>query len=190
MSSSASETQVRWVALVAATGTGAYAFPLTVPWHLLCLAVPSVAGIVVCHTRVRRSMWAALCIVVFAAVLKGHLPSPLAAAVVSASALAMAAAPAMGAAIVVMNVSLVMTTQEIIADTMHSAHLEAAGPALTAIVILLLARLGFVRHAVGTGALSIFAAWGADYMRLPPEVAMAVAALPACGLAALMVLHE
>src|SRR5262245_14037272 len=130
MSSSVSNTPVRWAAIVAAAGTGAYALPLTVPWHLLCLVVSAVGGIGVSHTGARRTVWAALCTVVAAAVLMGHLPSPLAAAGVSASALAMAAAPALGAAIVAMHVSLVMTLQAIVAETLHTAGLEAAGPSL------------------------------------------------------------
>lgn len=190
MSSSASETHVPWAALAAAAGTGAYALPLTVPWHILLLAVSSIAGMVLCRTRARRWIWAALCAVVFTAVLSGYLPSPLAAAVVSASALTMFSAAAIAAAILIMNISVTATIQEFVAETISSAGLEAAGPTLIAIMILLLARFRFVVHAVGAGVLSVLGAWVAGYTKLSPETAMAIAALPACGLAALMVRDE
>ena len=187
MSSSANETRLPWVALAAVAGVGAYSFPLIVPWHILLLAVSGIAGVFMCRTRAERSVWSGLCVVVFAAVLKGYLPSPLAAAVVSASALTMSSAPAIAAAILAMHVSVTATVQESIAETISSASLEVAGPALLAIIILTLAGFRFVGYAVGAGGLSVFAAWGSDYINLPPEVAMAVTALPACGLAALMV---
>lgn len=191
MSSSASETSVRrWASLTATAGIAAYAFPLIVPWHVLFLGVSVVAGIALSRTAARRSLWATFCTIVLAGVLLGHLPSPLAAAVVSASVLTMANAPAVGAAILAMNFSLAMTMQEIVADTIHLASLEVAAPALVAIAILLLARVSFAWPAVGTAALTVPAAWIAAHTMLSPPIAMAVAALPACGLAAVMVRHE
>lgn len=190
MSSSASKTDTRLAALVAAAGTGAYVFPLIVPWHILFIVIPTIAGIFLFPTRVRRSVWVAFCTLVLVAVLMGRLSSPLAAAVVSATLLAMSAAPSLGAAIMIMNISAAATMQEIVADTIYSADLEAAGPALIAIAILSLARPRFVPLASGAATMSIGAAWIANYAALPPEIALAIVALPACGLAGWMVPHE
>jgi hypothetical protein len=90
----------------------------------------------------------------------------------------------------IMNISAAATMQEIVAETIHSAGLEAAGPALIAIAILSLAQPRFLPLASGAAAMSIGAAWVANYTALPPEIALALAALPACGLAGWMVPHE
>ena len=44
MSFSANEARTPWVAVAAASGTGAFALPMVVPWHLLCLLVAAGAG--------------------------------------------------------------------------------------------------------------------------------------------------
>ena len=190
MLSSASENHLPWVALAAAVGTGAYAFPLIVPWHILLVVVSGIAGVFVCRSRARRAVWACLCVVVFIAVLMGYLPSPLAVAVVSASILTMYSAAGIAVAILALHVSVTATIQEYIAEILSLAGLEPAGPALIAIAILMLAGFRFAGYAVVAAGLSVFAAWGTNYINLPPEVVMAVAALPACGLAALMVRDE
>jgi hypothetical protein len=139
MLSSASENRLLWAALAAAAGTGAYAFPLIVPWHILLVVVSGIAGVLVCRTRARRAVWACLCIVVFTAVLMGYLASPLAVAVVSASILTMSSAGGIAVAILALHVSVTATIQEYIAEILSLAGLEPAGPALIAIAILMLA---------------------------------------------------
>ena len=128
MSSSVSESRLPWAVLTAAAGTGAYALPMVVPWHILLLGFSSIAGIVLCQSRARRSLWAVLCALVLISVLLGYLPSTLAAAVVSASALTLYSATAVAIAVLAMNVSMTMTIQEYVAEAISSMGLEAAGP--------------------------------------------------------------
>src|SRR6266566_7934931 len=193
MSSSATESHGRTAilaAVLAAAGTGAYVFPLIVPWHPLILVISAAIGIFLLPNGTRRWIWCALCIVTLLGVLAGGLPSPFAAAIVSASALSVSAVPAVALAILVMHTSLASTVQEIIADTIHSARVETAGPALIAIGILFFVRLRMGWYAIGAALLSICAAWIANStIRLPP-ITMTIAALPACGLAALIVTRK
>jgi hypothetical protein len=108
----------------------------------------------------------------------------MAAAIVAASALSVSAAPGVPFAILVMHTSLVSTVQEVVADTIYSARIETAGPALVAIGLLLFARLRLGWYAIGAALLSICAAWIANSTIQSPPITMTIAALPACGLAA------
>jgi hypothetical protein len=190
MLSSVSEKPLPWISLAAAAGTGAYAFPLIVPWHIFILAACGVAGIGLCRTRTRRLIWSVLFTVVFIAVLTGYVSSTLAAAVVSASVLAMSSTVAIAAAILLMHISTIATIQEFVADRISWLGLESAGPSLIAISILLLARFHFSGRAFVAGVLSVLVAWAADLINLSPEMTMALVALPVCGLSVLMVRDE
>ncbi len=179
-----------WTALLAAIGTGAYAFPLIIPWHVLLLFASVFTGFVFHRSGLKRIAWATLCFIVVIAVLKGYLPSPLATAVVSASALSVSGAPILGIAVLLMHFSVTMTAQEIVGSALHLANLEAAGPALVASGVLLLVRLRYFGYALAAAALAVLAAWISAYVVLRPEVAMAISAIPACGLAALVTRQE
>ena len=85
-----------------------------------------------------------------------------------------------------MNPSLAATMQGFVAAGLHSAGLEAAGPALMAIAVLWLARPRFAHYAVGAGTASMFLAWVTTRLLPYPEAVMAAAAVPACGLTAFM----
>jgi hypothetical protein len=146
-------------AVLAAAGTGAFVLPLIVPWHPLILVISAAVGIFLLPNGTRRRIWCALCTVTLLGVLAGALPSPMAAAIVAASALSVSAAPGVAFAILVMHTSLVSTVQEVVADTIYSARIETAGPALVAIGLLLFARLRLGWYAIGAALLSICAAW-------------------------------
>jgi hypothetical protein len=171
-------------AVLAAAGTGAYVLPLIVPWHPLILVISAAVGIFLLPNGTRRWIWCALCIVTLLGVLAGALPSPFAAAIVAASALSVSAAPAVALAILVMHTSLASTVQEAIADTIHSARVETAGPPLIAIGLLFFARLRLSSYTIGAALLSLCASWIANSTIRSPPIIMTIAALPACGLAA------
>jgi hypothetical protein len=177
-------------AILAAAGTGAYVFPLIVPWHPLIFVISAAVGIFLIPDGTKRWIWCAICIVTLFGVLAGGLPSPFALAIVSASALSVSALPAMAIAILVMHISLASTVQEILADTIHSSRVETAGPALIAIGVLFFARLRLGWYAIGAALLSICAAWIANFTIRSPQITMTIAALPACGLAALLAIQK
>jgi hypothetical protein len=187
MSFLATESHARAAILagaLAAAGTGAYVLPLIVPWHPLILVISAAAGIFLLPNGTTRWIWCALFIVTLLGVLAGALPSAFAAAIVAASALSVSAAPAVALAILVMHTSLAATVQEVVADTIYSARVETAGPALIAMALLSFARLRLSWYTIGAALLSIGAAWiGNSTIRSPP-ITMILAALPACGLAA------
>jgi hypothetical protein len=190
MSSSASELHARWAPSIAAAGTAAYAFPLIVPWHILFLLIAAGAGLALMATATTRLIWSAVCVAVLVAVLLGQMPSPLAAAVISASLLGMSGLPSIGAAILTMHISVVATVQDYVAESISAVGVEAAGPALVAVGILWLARASYGWYAVASGALSILIACAVARAIHSPEGAMALSALPACALAALAARHE
>src|SRR6266511_4675328 len=123
MSFSANESHVR-TAVLAAAGTGAYVFPLIVPWHPLIFVISAGVGTFQLPRGTPRWIWCAACIVTLVAVFVGVLPSRLAAAIASASALSVSAAPAVAVAILALHTSMASTLQEIVAGTIHSGHVE------------------------------------------------------------------
>jgi hypothetical protein len=192
MSFSATEGRGRMAvaAVLAAAGTGAYVFPLIVPWHPLIFVISAAAGIFLLPIGTTRWIWCAVCLATLSGVLAGVLPSPFAAAIVSASALSVSAGPALTLAILTMHTSLASTVQEIVADAIHSARVETAGPALIAIAVLFFTRLRLGWYAIGAAFLSVCAAWIANSTMRSPQITMTIAALPACGLAALVVTRK
>ncbi len=191
MSSSVNSPKGGWAAAVAlVAGIGAYTFPLVVPWHILFLLVAAVAGVPLAQSMARRAVWAALCVVILVAVLLGHLSSVFSAAIISACALAMWSAATLGVAVLALNMSVAMTMQEGIGEAMHHYGLEAAGPAIVAIAALVLARPRLAGHATFAAGLSVLAAWITNRMMLMPQASMALAALPACGFAVLVVRRD
>lgn len=173
--------------MVAAAGVGAYAFPLIVPWHIIFLLTAVLTGASAVQAGLARWGWALLSFLVIVAVLRGDLSSTLAAAMISAATLAVLNFPAASIAVMVMNLAVAGTAQEMLADAFHKLHIEAAGPAIIAIAILSFANRRVVLHATVFAALSVMLAWAANQLSSNPTIPMALASLPACGFAILVV---
>ena len=175
MSFSAIDARNLQGAAAAVAGIGAYAFPLNAPWHMIFLLMAMFAGVSAVQAGLARWAWALLSFVVVVAVLRGDLSSTLAAAMVSAATLAVLNFSAASIAIMVMNLAVASTAQEMFADALHQIHIEAAGPAIISIIILSFVNRSLVFHATGFAVLSVLLAWAANQLSSNATIPMALA---------------
>lgn len=186
MQSSADSIRGRWTAIAGAVGAGAYAFPLIAPWHPIFLIAGALAGGWLCRTPLQRWMWAFVSIVLIHSVLSGNLSSPLAAASVSAIALGLGQQPAMGVAVLALNLSFIPTLQSILAEPLSSLGLEPAAPALIAIAMLWLASPRSLSLTIAAAVLVVGLTWVSKQVATSPDVVMMVAAIPPCIMSAIL----
>ena len=165
--------------LAAAAGVGAFAMPLVAPWYLLIVMAAALATTLVSPCR-RRVVVGTTAFLVVLLVLQGQLSAPLAAACLSAAALATTARVPLAIGILVLNLSTTASAQELLAGFLYRANIEAAAPAILAAFVLALTSTKAVRiiTAIGGGLLSCAAAWAASRAVTVPEAALAISALP------------
>lgn len=165
--------------LAAAAGIAAFAMPLVTPWHLLTVLAATLAVTVVASGR-QRILIGSVAIVTLLFVMQGYLSSPLAAACLSASALAMTGRLALSIGVLVLNLSTAASAQSLLGDLLYQANIEAAAPAVLGSFVLALASTTKARAAIsiGSGLLSLITAWGASKIVTTPEAVLAAGAIP------------
>ena len=173
-------------ALAAAAGTASYAMPLIVPWHAGLVFVASFAGLALMTTTLARVIWGLTSTLVLVAVVSGYMSSSLGVAAVSVAALLVSAAPSLAVAIPVLNLSITATIQEVIANELHRLNIEAAGPAIVAILILTLLRPSFLLYAALFLAAALVSTFVGNYFVGIAEVGFVISSMWACLFATLV----
>jgi hypothetical protein len=166
-------------ALAAAAGIGAFALPLVAPWHLLTVLTAAVT-VTFAHTGWRRAVVGGLALLAVLLVLRGSLPSPLAAVTLSAVTLAVTGRAAMAIGVLLLNLSAAASAQELLSDLLHRDNLEAAGPAVLACIVLTLASSSRrdAAAAIGSGLVALGVVWLASRAVSVPQGALAFGAMP------------
>ena len=176
MSSSASKLLS---GLAAAAGVGFFVMPLVAPWYLLAVFAAALAATFMASGG-HRVLVGAVAFLVVLLVFQGHLSAPMAAACLSASALAMTKRVALAIAILLLNLSAVASGQELLGNLLHSANLEAASPAALGALVLSLVAASWLRVAfvLGSVPLAVGSIWMISMAAPTPEILLAVGAAP------------
>lgn len=165
---------------IAALGTAAYAMPLVGPSYLLLLLA---AGGCLLLASKYRFFVAGLVFGLVLAVLTLKISPTITIAIFSAMSVTLLGSPILGVAILWMQTSVVATMQEFVANGLFHLHMEAAGPALVAIVLLWLSQRRRVLSAITAALFAVVLVRVAIQWASTPAIPMALGALPACCLA-------
>lgn len=169
----------RSAAFAAVASAAAHAFPLAAPWSLALLFVPFSVGLFVLDERSKRIIWLVLCACIGGAVLAGIAPAPISIASLSFAVLIVVGAANVGAALLLLNMSMIGSAEMMLAQTLEKVGLEAAAPAMLTTVVLVIARPSAVSAGICLAAVSAIAALVADKVASHPYALMIAAALPA-----------
>lgn len=165
--------------LAAGAGVAACTMPLLAPWHLLTVAVAALA-MTLCAAPKVRPVVILLGVASLFLVLLGHLPSPLAASVLAASALGLTRRLGLAVSILFLNLSTIGSAQALLSDALNVGAMEAAAPALLASFALIVAdcRRPQVLISIFGGGLSALAVWVSLQIAKDPASVLALGALP------------
>ncbi|WP_291855398.1 hypothetical protein [Bradyrhizobium sp.] len=166
--------------IAAATGVGSIAFPLVAPWHLIILFAAALANMFTARSLILGGFASSAFV---ASVLAGLLPSPLAAGVLAATAIA-GSSPILGVAFLLFQTSIFSTAIQIAAQPLYLYGMEAAAPALLAILIVGLCRWENWVLSIGAVTATILLTAFARSAAASPALQMSCASLPAIALAA------
>ncbi len=169
----------RSAAFAAVASAAAHAFPLAAPWSLVLLLVPFSVGLFVLRKRSNRIIWLVLCTSIAGAVLAGIAPAPIAIASLSFTVLIFVGAASVGAALLLLNMSVIGSAEMMLAQTLDMIGLEAAAPAMLTTAVLVIARPSAISAGVCLAAVSAIAALVADKIASHPYALMIAAAVPA-----------
>ena len=166
--------------IAAAAGVASIAFPLVAPWHLIFLFAAALANMLTAHSSLLGGLVSSVFV---ASVLAGLLPSPLATSVLAATSIA-GSAPLLGAAFLLFHTSIFSTAIQISAQPLHFFGMEAAAPALLAILIVVSCRWTDWALTIGAIIATILLTALARSAGLSPSFQMICASLPAIALTA------
>lgn len=166
--------------IAAAAGVASIVFPLGAPWHLIFLFAAALTNMCTARSLLLGGLASSVFV---ASVLAGLLPSPLAAGVLAAISIA-GSSPLLGAAILLFQTSIFSTVIQIAAHPLHLFGMEAAAPALLAILVVGFCRWEHWIQTIGAIIATVLLTAFARNVAASPVFQMFCASLPAIALAA------
>ena len=175
-----SSSDSRWLpGLAAGAGIGAFALPLVMPWYLIVVLASAFAAIFGTFGR-QRAVVVICTFFVVLLVFRTNFSAPIAAACLSAAALAMTKRLDLAVGVLLLNLSNIASAQELLGDFLHGANLEATSPALLSALVLAMASRSRLQIAqvLGSALLVIGLVRLAMTVVSAPETLMVVGAVP------------